>query len=222
MISVEEAILGRRSVRRFLERPVPRETVSHILEVAARAPSGANMQPWTVHVVTGEARARVGEAVAASAARGERSPDYAYYPDAFFEPFKSRRRKIGFDLYALLGIERHDSAAREAQSARNFAFFGAPVGLFVTVDRRLNPGSWLDCFLFIENVLLMARGHGLETCAQASWVPYAGVVRRTLGIDERELLLCGIALGHPDPDAAENALETERASVAGYTTWHDA
>jgi nitroreductase len=219
-LDLEAAIGGRRSVRRFLPEPVPTATVERILELAARAPSGANMQPWRVHVVTGEARRRVGEAVIAAADRDERSPDYTYYPDTWFEPFRSRRRQIGFDLYALLGIGREDAAAREAQSRRNFVFFDAPVGLFVTVDRRLNLGSWLDCGMFLQNLLLAARAHGLETCAQASWIPYAGTVRATLGIETGEVLLSGVALGYPDPAAPENALETERAAPAAFTIWH--
>jgi len=218
---VETAITGRRSIRRFLTDPVPREVIEDILAVAARAPSGANMQPWRVHVVTGEARRRVGAAVTAAAERGERRPDYTYYPDEWFEPYRSRRRQIGFDLYDLLGIARDDTAARAAQSRRNFLFFDAPVGLFVTVDRRLNLGSWLDCGMFLQNLLLAARAHGLETCAQASWVPYAGTVRATLGIDDGEVLLSGVALGWPDPDAPENALATERVPPAAFTTWHD-
>jgi nitroreductase len=220
--AVEAAITGRRSIRRFLPDPVPPATVAAILELAARAPSGANMQPWQVHIVTGEARRRVGEAVAAAAERGERSPDYTYYPDAWFEPYRARRRKIGFDLYDLLGIVHDDQAARQAQSRRNFVFFDAPVGLFVTVDRRLNLGSWLDCGMFLQNLLLAARAHGLEACAQASWVPYAGTVRAALGIDGGEVLLSGVALGLPDPHAPENALSTERAPAADFTTWHEA
>jgi nitroreductase len=219
-LDVEAAITGRRSIRRFRPDPVPSEVVEDVLAVAARAPSGANMQPWKVHVVTGEARRRVGEAVTVAAERGERRPDYTYYPDEWFEPYRSRRRRIGFDLYDLLGIARADEAAREAQSRRNFLFFDAPVGLFVFVDRRLNLGSWLDCGMFLQNLLLAARGHGLETCAQASWVPYAGTVRATLGIDDGDVLLSGVALGYPDPEAPENALVTERAAPAAFTTWH--
>lgn len=220
-LDVEVAIAGRRSIRRFRPDPVPRETVECILELAARAPSGANMQPWQVHVVTGEARRRVGAAVAAAAERGERSPDYAYYPDDWFEPYRSRRRRVGFALYDLLGIDRADTAAREAQSRRNFLFFDAPVGLFVFADRRLNLASWLDGGMFLQNLLLAARAFGLETCAQASWVPYAGTVRTALGLDDDVVLLAGVALGHPDADAPENALTTERAAVADFTTWHD-
>jgi nitroreductase len=220
-LDVEAAITGRRSIRRFRPDPVPRATVEHILAVAARAPSGANMQPWKVHVVTGAARRRVGEAVTAAADRGERSPDYAYYPDDWFEPYRSRRQKIGFDLYDLLGIARDDEAARTAQSRRNFVFFDAPVGLFVTVDRRLQLGSWLDCGMFLQSLCLAARGVGLETCAQASWIAYAGTVRAALGIDDGEVLLSGVALGWPDLDAPENALATERVPPAAFTSWHD-
>ncbi len=220
-LDVEAAITGRRSIRRFLPDPVAPEIVEAILEVAARAPSGANMQPWQVHVVTGAARRRVGAAVTAAAARGERSPDYAYYPADWFEPYRSRRRKLGFELYDRLGIARDDQAARDAQSRRNFLFFDAPVGLFVTVDRRLELGSWLDCGMFLQNLLLAARAHGLETCAQASWVAHAGTVRATLGIDESEVLLSGVALGRPDPAAPENALATERVPPADFTRWHD-
>ena len=219
---VDDAITQRRSIRRFKPDPVPRAVIEAILEAAARAPSGANMQPWRVHVVIGAARDRVGEAVRRAAAAGERRPDYSYYPDEFFEPYTSRRRKSGFDLYDRLGIARDDKAARQAQTLRNFAFFDAPVGLFVTVDRRLNLGSWLDAAMFMQNLMLMARAHGLETCAQASWIPYAGTVREVLDIDAGEVLLAGIAVGHADPEAPENGLETERVPVRGFTTWHAA
>jgi len=219
---VVTAIVGRRSIRRFLPEPVPAGVVAEVLETAARAPSGANMQPWRVHIVTGDARERVGDAVIAAAERGERTPDYTYYPDDWFEPFRTRRRPLGFALYDLLGIDRHDAAAREAQSRRNFAFFDAPVGLFVTVDRRLNLGSWLDTAMFVQNLMLAARAHGLDTCAQASWVPYAGTVRATLGIPASEVLLCGVALGYADPHAPENRLASERADATSFTTWHEA
>ncbi len=221
-LTVEAALGGRRSIRRFLATPVPEATVRAILELSARSPSGANMQPWLVHVVTGAARERLAQAVIAAARAGEASPDYRYYPANWFEPYLARRRKVGFDLYALLGIARHDKAAREAQALENFTFFGAPVGLFVTLDRRLDRGSWIDCGMFLQSVLLAARAFGLETCAQASWVRHGGTTRRTLGIGDDQVLISGIALGHPDPDAPENGLVTERAPVDAFTTFHDA
>ncbi|MEO1089090.1 MAG: nitroreductase [Pseudomonadota bacterium] len=220
-MTVEEAVTGRRSVRAFLDRPVPEATVRAILEAAGRTPSGANMQPWQVHVVTGTMRERVGDAAIAEVRRGEGSPDYAYYPDDWFEPYIGRRRKIGFDLYALLGIGRGDTAGREAQSLANFRWFGAPVGLFVLVDRRLNPGSWVDCGMFIQSILLLARSHGLETCAQASWVRHGGIVRQTLGIGDDLALVAGIALGYEDRGALANRLVTERAPVDAFCTFHD-
>lgn len=221
-LAVDAALAGRRSIRRFLATPVPEATVRAILELAARTPSGANTQPWQVHVVTGAARERLAATVIAAAKAGEASADYRYYPDDWFEPYIGRRRKIGFDLYDLLGIARHDHAARDEQALRNFTFFGAPVGLIVTLDRRLNVGSWIDCSMFLQSILLAARAFGLETCAQASWVRHGGTVRRALGIGEGQVVISGVALGHADPDAPENRLVTERAAVDAFTTFHTA
>ncbi|MFW5835263.1 MAG: nitroreductase, partial [Pseudomonadota bacterium] len=127
----------------------------------------------------------------------------------------------GFALYDLMGIERRDHAARDAQALRNFLFFDAPVGLFVTLDRRLDVGSWIDCGMFLQSILLAARGVGLETCAQAAWVRHGGTVRRVLGIGDEQVLISGVALGHADPDAPENRLVTDREPVAAFTTFHE-
>lgn len=220
-LPVVDAITGRRSIRRFLATPIDRATIERILAIAARSPSGANMQPWQVHVVTGAAKARLSERVLAEAQRGEASPDYTYYPDNWFEPYLARRRRVGFALYALMGIERHDKGAREAQALENFRFFEAPVGLFVTLDRRLNPGSWIDCGMFLQSILLAARSFGLETCAQASWVRHGGTVRAALGLGDDQVLIAGVALGHADPSAPENRLVTDRAPVDAFTTFHE-
>lgn len=218
-LTVEDAIVGRRCVRRFLPIPVPRETIAAILSAAARAPSGTNTQPWRVHVVSGRARDRLVGAVLAAVEAGQQSADYAYYPDEWFEPFKSRRRKVGLDLYTLLGLTRDNKAGMKAQHNRNFMLFDAPVGLFFTLDRRLNLGSWLDMGMFIQNVMLLARAHGLETCPQAAWVRYAPAVRGALGVSDDHALVCGMALGHEDRDAPENQLSTERASVEEFATF---
>ncbi len=219
-LSVRRAVTGRRSVRRFLPDAVSLETVESILDEAARAPSGTNTQPWRVHVVAGAARDRLADAVVAAAEAGEHSPEYEYAPDEWFEPYLGRRRKIRYDPSGLLGIAREDRDRRKAQHLRNFTLFDAPVGLFFTMDRRFNHGSWLDMGMFIQNVMLLARGHGLETCPQASWLGHGAVVHRELGIPDDHVMVSGMALGHADLEAPENALETERVPAADFTTFH--
>lgn len=220
-ITAAEAITSRRAIRAFLPDPVPRETVTRILAIAARAPSGSNIQPWRVHALAGAARAALcAEMMRAHAEDAPPEREYAYYPDPWFEPYLSRRRKVGWDLYATLGIGRADKARIQAQHGRNFIFFGAPVALIVTLDRRLNPGSWLDLGMFIQNILVAARGEGLDTCPQAAIATRHGIVRRHLAIAEEEIVICGIALGTADPDAAENTLRTERAPVDAFATFH--
>ena len=219
---VDDAIRSRKSVRRFLPTPVPAATVRHILEVAARAPSGNNVQPWRVYAVTGEARDRLcNEIVAAAQGDPDRhQPEYAYYPTAWFEPYLERRRRCGFGLYATLGIQRDDRVARERQMLRNYTFFDAPVGLLVTLDRRLNTGSFMDVGMFLQNILVAARAQGLHTCAQAAFAWFHGIARRHLPLADSEILLCGVALGHEDTSAPENAFITERAAPEEFTSFH--
>ncbi|MCY1396782.1 Chloronitrobenzene nitroreductase [compost metagenome] len=218
---IDAAIRSRKSVRRFLPHDIPQQVVEHILEVAARAPSGSNVQPWHVHVLTGSAKQALCDDIqqAAKEQAGEHSAEYRYYPDDWFEPYLSRRRTIGFDLYDTLGITREDVEARERQHLRNFQFFDAPVGLLISLDRRLNIGSYMDVGMFIQNIMLAARGQGLHTCPQAAFAWYHKVVRQHVPMAENDILVCGIALGHEDRSAPENALETEREPVAGFTTF---
>ncbi len=220
-ITLAAAVSGRRSIRRFLPDPVPQRTLAEILARAARAPSGTNTQPWLVHVVSGAARDRVAAAVTEAARNGIQSPDYDYHPMEWFEPYLGRRRKIGYDLYDLVGIDRRDHAARKVQSLKNFSFFGAPAGLFLTIDRRLKPASSIDIGMFAATLMLTARDFGLETCPQAAWVWYGGLVRETLGIGDDQMLLCGISIGRPDRNAPENRLATERAPVEQFATFYD-
>jgi nitroreductase len=217
--AVAAALATRRSVRGFLPEPVPRATIEAILALAARAPSGTNIQPWKVYACSGAVRAALtDDLLAAHAAQdGTHVEEYAYYPRHWREPYLSRRRKIGWDLYGLLGIAKGDRAATSRQHARNYAFFGAPVGLFFTLDRDLERGSWLDCGMFIQGVMIAARAFDLHTCPQAAFTPYHRIVRRHLGIPDSEVLLCGMALGTIDPDAPANALETQREPVAAFT-----
>ena len=220
MDAVTAAVTGRRSVRRFLPAAVEDETVLAILNGAARAPSGTNIQPWLVHVVTGAARERLSCAARAAVEADRFSPEYAYLPERLEEPYRSRRRKIGFDLYALYGIDRNDMVARKAAAVRNYDFFGAPVGLFFTMDRSMALGAWLDCGMFMQNVMVLARAHGFETCPQQAWCDIGAVVHAELAIPDEHIVLSGMALGRIDPSAPENTLISERVSADAFATWH--
>ncbi len=220
-MELREIVRSRRSVRAFLPDPVNEQTVRDILAVAARAPSGTNMQPWKVYVVTGKTKAAVADAILNSGIRAEKAEwdEYKYYPTQFFEPYLTRRRTVGFALYNLLGIGRRDVDLMRAQHDRNFVFFDAPVGMIVTIDRKLEVGSWLDLGMFIENILIAARGRGLHTCPQAAFAPYHRQLRPILDIPENEVVVCGIALGYEDTSKPENDLRTERAPLEEWTTF---
>jgi len=219
---VEDAIAQRRSVRAFKPDPVPRATVERILQVAARAPSGTNMQPWKVHVLTGVAKDRLSAAILeAFDGEEEHKSEWAYYPKQFRDPYLARRRKVGWDLYGLLGIARGEAEKMHAQHGRNYTFFDAPVGLVFTVDRDLEIGSWLDYGMFLQNVMVVARSHGLETCPQAAFAPYHRVVRAELGLPDMEAVVCGMSLGYADWDRVENTLITERAALDEFVTFRE-
>ena len=214
-----EAITSRRSVRAFLSTPVARETLERILQVAARAPSGTNMQPWRVYVATGETLEAVTGAALAQHDRLEFDQDYKYYPDKFFEPYRTRRKTVGVGLYGLLGIAKGDVPAMHRQHGRNFRFFDAPVGMIFTLDRRMEIGSGLDLGMFMQSIMIAARGHGLDTCPQAAFAGVHRAIRPVLGIPDGEIVICGMALGHADEDAVENGLETERAGLEEFVVW---
>jgi nitroreductase len=216
--SVDDAITSRRSVRAFLPMPVPRALIERILTVASRSPSGTNMQPWCVHVVAGEAKERLSRAIlAAFEAGGEgHTRPWKYYPDELFEPYLGRRRAVGWGLYGLLGIQKGDHARMRAQQAENYRFFGAPAGMIFTIDRRLEIGSWLDYGMFIQSIMLSARGHGLHTCAQAAFADYHRIIRAELGIPENHTVIAGLSIGYADPAAPANRLRTERAPVGEF------
>lgn len=218
---VDEAMTSRRSVRAFLPTPIPDETINDILSVAARAPSGTNMQPWKVYVVLGDKKLEVSEAILNSGIRAEKIEwdEYRYYPDQFFEPYLTRRRAVGFALYSLLGIGRREVERMRAQHDRNFVFFDAPVGMIFTIDRRLNVGSWIDHGMFLQSVMIAARARGLHTCPQAAFAPYHRQIRPILDIPEEEIVVCGMALGHEDATAPENQLRSERAPLEEFVTY---
>ena len=222
-IPVARALLTRRSVRGFKPTPVAREVIEAILTLAARAPSGTNCQPWKVYVCSGAVKAALTrDLVAAHFDRdGTYTEEYAYYPKRWREPYLARRRKLGWDLYGLLGIAKGDRGGTARQHARNYEFFGAPVGLFFTVDRDMELGSWLDCGMFIQSVMIAARAFGLHTCPQAAFTPFHRIVRRHIGIPDSEVLLCGMSLGEIDEHERANALEVEREPVDAFTRFVD-
>lgn len=219
--AVEEAILSRRSVRGFLERPVEVALVRRLLLLAGRAPSGSNIQPWRAHVVTGAALARLTGALLLAHEAGEaEAREYEYYPVTWRSPYVERRRALGWQLYRLAGVERGDREGAARQHGRNYVFFGAPVGLVFAIDRDLEQGSWLDYGMFLQTLMIAARGHGLHTCAQAAIANYPGIVREALGIPEAQMIVCGMALGYADPEVAVNGLAAEREGVEGFATFH--
>ncbi|GAA5013385.1 nitroreductase [Massilia kyonggiensis] len=223
--AVDAAITSRRSIRAYLETPVAREDVEAILEVAARAPSGTNTQPWKVHVLTGAAKARLSDRILAAyadpAQNREHVEEYAYYPREWVSPFVDRRRKVGWDLYALLGLTRDNKAGMAAQHGRNYRFFDAPVGMIFTIDRIMEQGSWLDYGMFLQNIMVAARGRGLDTCPQAAFTQFHRIISDELGLPENEMIVCGMALGYADPDKVENTLVTEREPVSSFARFLD-
>jgi nitroreductase len=223
--AVDAAITSRRSVRAFLPTPVARGMVEDILCVASRAPSGTNTQPWRVHVLTGSALHGLSRAVLAAyddpTERALHQEEYAYYPTEWVPPYIDRRRRVGWDLYSLLGIGKADKARMHAQHRRNFAFFDAPVGLIFTIDRVMQQGSWLDYGMFLQNVMVAARARGLDTCPQAAFTQFHRVIAQNLGLTPQEMVVCGMSLGHADLAASENNLITEREPVNSFAQFHD-
>lgn len=221
--AVDRSIIGRRSIRQFLPRPVPRALIEAILGVARHAPSGNNIQPWRVHVVDGNRRRALCERVCAEFDKGPAAAaaEYDYYPREFFEPYLARRRRTGWNLYGLLGIAKGDHAAMRRQHRRNFELFDAPLALVFTIDRRLAQGSWLDYGMFLQNVLLAAHARGVDSCPQAAWIDYHRIVGEVLGLAPEEQLVCVVALGYSDPDAPVNRLTTERCALNEFVRFHD-
>lgn len=221
-LSAEEAILSRRAMRAFLPTPVPDETIGRILEIAARAPSGTNVQPWRVLVLRGTPLTALTQELHALSMAGDHgTEEFPVYPRKWREPYLSRRRKVGWDLYGSLGIAKGDSERMRAQHARNFLFFDAPVGLIFTMDRELERGSWLDYGMFLQNIMIAARGVGLHTCPQVAFMMYGAVIARRLAIPDSELVLCGMALGYADPAAPENNFETVREPLENFAHFVD-
>src|SRR5687767_14803953 len=217
---VSDAIDSRISCRAFLPTAVPRDTIVTILECAKRAPSGGNLQPWRVDVLSG---APLAGFLAGIRARLPTQPfgegaEYNVYPPNLHDPYRSRRFKCGEDLYGTLGIAREDKAARLRHFARNYELFGAPVALFFSIDRRMGADQWADVGMFMQNIMLLAREHGLHTCAQEAWALWYKTVAEFLQLPADHMLFCGMALGYMDESAPVNALRTERAQLDEFAT----
>jgi nitroreductase len=220
--AVDDAINTRQSVRAFLPTPVERTTVEDLLRLAARSASGSNIQPWRIRVVAGNVKQRLEKAIFDAVARDGFEPyqrEWNYYPVNWREPFLGRRRKIGWDMYGLLGVAKGDFEGTHRARMRNYEFFGAPVGLIFTLDEDLEIGSWLDLGIYLGTLMVAARGHGLHTCPQAAFADFHKIIRPLLAIPEKEVIICGMALGHIDPAAPVNRLATERAPLADYASF---
>ena len=219
-MDVLEAMRRRASTRAFLDRPVARATIEAMLEAARWAPSGVDSQPWRVAVVTGNSKRAITEQLLAERVAGKpERPDYRYYPEHWDEPYKSRRVACGLALYKALGIGREDADRRLKAWNNNYSFFGAPAGLFFFIDRRMAQGSWVDMGMFLQNVMLAARGVGLETCPQFALAMYPDVVAQHLDAPAKHDLVCGLSMGYGDPEAPVNRYRTERMAVDELLTW---
>jgi nitroreductase len=219
-VNVSEAVASRMSCRAFLDTPVPGDTVRAILDAARHAPSGGNLQPWLVYALAGEPLAEMKSTVRAQVManpRGDGTHEYDIYPPGLGEPYRTRRFKAGEDLYATIGIPREDKLARLTQLARNYDFFGAPVGLFFYLDRSLGPPQWSDVGMYMQTVMLLAREHGLHTCAQEIWSLVPVTVQKQLDVPANLILFSGMALGYADPSHPINTLRTERALLNEFS-----
>ena len=225
--AVDQAITTRMSARAFTAQPVPREVLMHLLELASRSPSGTNTQPWKVYVLQGASRDTLVDKVCAAHDEIRANPDmaneyreaYDYYPEKWVSPFIDRRRENGWSLYGLLGIGKGDKDKMHAQHQRNYRFFDAPVGLMFTLDKVMGRGSLVDYGMFLQTLMVAARGHGLHTCPQAAWNGFAKIILPHIGAGDNEMLVCGMALGYADERELVNTFRTPRESVASFTTW---
>ena len=213
-------IAERRSIRAYTDARIEQSVVEDICQAARRAPSGANLQPGTYHVLSGQPLADlVTELTRAVHENHPQDSEYSYFPDPMPSDLKDRQRKAGFALYQALGIERRDVAGRRAQFARNYAFFGAPVGIVVTINRNMGKGCFMDLGMSIMTFLLAAESKGLGATGIGALANYSRVVHTHLGLPDEEMVVCGIALGHPDRDAPVNQFRTERAPLKDFTTF---
>jgi nitroreductase len=225
--AVDHAITSRMSARAFTQQEVSRELITEILQVASRAPSGTNTQPWKVYVLQGSTRDSLVDKVCAAHEAMRANPEvakqyteqYDYYPAQWVSPYIDRRRENGWSLYGLLGIGKADKDRMHEQQQRNFKFFDAPVGLMFTIDPIMGRGSLFDYGMFVQNIMLAARARGLHTCPQAAWNGFHSIILPHIGAGEGEMMVCGMALGYADESDKVNTLVTPRVPVNEFTHW---
>lgn len=223
-MSVESALKARKSVRAFLPDPVPDDVIRDVLELAARAPSGGNVQPWRIYVLGTHAVARLKQNMAKLVPEkpfGDGDVEYDIYPKPLSEPYRTNRFRIGEMMYEKLGIAREDKAARLMWMANNFQFFGAPNAFFCFVDKQMGPPQWSDLGMYLQSVMLLFQDRGIDTCPQEAWAIYPHTVREFVGAPDNEMLFCGMAIGHADTSQPVNEVESERMPLAGFTTFVD-
>lgn len=220
-MKVSDAILSRHSMRVFHDKPVPREALHRLLDVSRYAASNGNLQPWKVYVTSGAARKRLSAAILKAMDSGEEGgpAEYDVYPRVFTQPYDARRKKVGKDLYTLLEVPKGDAAGMAKQFRKNFEFFGAPVGMILTIDRSMGNGQWIDSGIFLGTLMLLAREEGLHTCPQAAFARFQKIVRRELAIPANEVVLCGLGVGYADSAEVPNNLVTDRAAVEEFATF---
>lgn len=228
-LTIDGAITSRMSTRAFTQQPVSRQDIAELLQVASRAPSGTNTQPWKVYVLQGTSRARLVEKVCAAhdalranaALDSQYREEYDYYPETWVSPYVDRRRENGWGLYGLLDIGKGDKGKMHAQHQRNFRFFDAPVGLMFTLDRVMGRGSLVDYGMFLQNIMVAARGRGLHTCPQAAWNRFSKIILPQIGAGADEMLVCAMSLGYADEANVVNTFHTPRVPVEQFTHWLD-
>lgn len=228
MTEIDQIIRERRSIRAFTSQPVDNELLKEILTTASYAPSGTNTQAWKVYVVTGDLKDKISNAVIEVIENTRKNPElgeqykepFPYYPAEWVSPYIDRRRQNGWALYGLLGIEKGDKDKMHAQHLRNYRFFDAPVALFFTLNKVLGDGAKLDTAMFMQNLMLSAKSHGLDSCAQAAWNKYHSIVLPLLGA-ENEILVSAMALGYADKNNIVNTLKPPRAGLDEFCVWKD-
>lgn len=217
--AVDHVLRSRRTTRSFRSDDVPKNLIVELLEAARAAPSTFNTQPWSVHILSGDAKRALSEALV-QAHEANTYPPYAAMPNPAPADCTARQDDFARRYYGVLGIDRADMAARSRQTARNYVFFDAPVGLIFTINATLTKHSWLDCGMFVQNFMIAAQARGLATCPQVSFVRYQSVIAARLGFKATEAVVCGMSLGYPDPQAALNQMQMPREPIAAFTIWH--